>query len=34
MLAILEFIATHTGSFALTVIVVYATAILLRDQKG
>ncbi len=33
MLAVLEFIAAHTGTFALTVIVVYAAAVLLRDQR-
>jgi hypothetical protein len=34
MLALLDFVATHTGVFALTVIVVYSTAVLLRDSRG
>jgi hypothetical protein len=34
MLAVLDFIATHTGIFALTVVVVYAAAVLLRDQRS
>lgn len=34
MLAVLEFIATHTGIFALSVIIVYSTAVLLGDQRG
>lgn len=34
MLAVLDFIATHTGIFALTVIVVYSTAVLVRDSRG
>lgn len=34
MLAVLDFIGTHTGVFALTVLVVYAAAVLLRDQRS
>ena len=34
MLALLDFIATHTGTFALTVVVVYAAAVLVRDQRS
>jgi hypothetical protein len=34
MWAVLDFIATHTGMFALTVLVVYSTAVLWGDQKG
>ena len=33
MLAVLDFIATHTGVFALAVLVVYAAAVLMRDQR-
>jgi hypothetical protein len=34
MLAVLDFIATHTGTFALTVVVVYAAAVLVSDQRS
>ncbi len=34
MLALLDFIATHTGTFALTVVVVYAAVVLVRDQRS
>jgi hypothetical protein len=32
MLAVLDFIATHTGFFVLSVLAVYSTAVLWRDQ--
>jgi hypothetical protein len=34
MLALLDFVATHTGVISLTVIVVYSTAVLMRDSRG
>jgi hypothetical protein len=34
MLALLDFIATHTGIVSLTVLVVYSTAVLVRDSRG
>ena len=34
MLAVLDFIATHTGVFSLTVLVVYVAAVLLGDQRS
>ena len=34
MLALLDFIATHTGIVSLTVLVVYSTAVLMRDSRG
>jgi hypothetical protein len=32
MWAVLDFIATHTGVFALTVLVVYSTTVLWRER--
>jgi hypothetical protein len=34
MLTLLEFIATHTGIVSLTVLVVYSTAVLVRDSRA